>query len=200
MILGLLQRLARKGGGIGHAHVEAVQGLISAGRTGKALDLPGDIRVYREYGTLVMAQGEGKRSSQRGNRRASRRPGEYSYDVRVPGAVRVVEVGRRLSFAFVGAKEARFDSEKRVYMDYDRIALPVVVRNVRPGDRIQPLGMKGHKKIKSLFIDEKIARGERKSLPIVADKKSVLWVPGLRLSERVRIRAGTETVLKIEIN
>jgi tRNA(Ile)-lysidine synthase len=60
--------------------------------------------------------------------------------------------------------------------------------------------MKGHKKIKSLFIDEKIARGERKSLPIVADKKSVLWVPGLRLSERVRIRAGTETVLKIEIN
>jgi tRNA(Ile)-lysidine synthase len=200
MILGLLQRLAWKGEGIGHAHVEAVQGLITAGRTGKTLDLPGDIRVYREYGTLVMAQDEGTRSSPRRNRRAYRLPGEYSYDVRVPGTIQVAEAGRRLSFDFAGAKEARFDSEMRVYMDYDRIALPVVVRNVRPGDRIQPLGMKGHKKIKSLFIDEKIASGERNRLPVVADKKSVLWVPGLRLSERVRIRAGTETVLKIEIN
>jgi tRNA(Ile)-lysidine synthase len=75
-----------------------------------------------------------------------------------------------------------------------------VVRNVRPGDRIQPLGMKGRKKVKSLFIDEKIARDERDRLPVVADRKSVLWVPGLRMSERVRIRPGTETVLKIEIN
>jgi tRNA(Ile)-lysidine synthase len=200
VILGLLQRLARKGAEIGHVHVEAVQGLITAGRTGKALDLPGEIRVCREYGMLVMARGRRTGSSPRKNGRASRPQGDYSYDVRVPGAVGVAEAGRRLSFDFVGAGDARFDCGKRVYMDYDRIVLPVVVRNVRTGDRIQPLGMKGHKKVKSLFIDEKIARDERDRLPVVADRKSVLWVPGLRMSERVRIRPGTETVLKIEIN
>jgi tRNA(Ile)-lysidine synthase len=203
LILRLLQLLARTEKGFGYTHVQAVQGLLSEGRTGRTLDLPGGVRVHREYGNLVMASGNGgmKESSQvRKGRRGSRLAEEFSYEIRVPGAIRVAELGLRLTFDLVGKDEARFGSEEMAFMDYDRIALPVVIRNVRPGDRIQPLGMKGHKKVKTIFIDEKIARGERRRLPIVVDRDSVLWIPGLRLSERVKIRDATKNVLKIEIN
>jgi tRNA(Ile)-lysidine synthase len=35
------------------------------------------------------------------------------------------------------------------------------VRNRRPGDRLSPLGMKGSKKLKDVFIDKKISRNIR---------------------------------------
>jgi tRNA(Ile)-lysidine synthase len=203
LILRLLQRLAGKEKGCGYPHVRAVQALLGEGRTGKVLHLPGGIRVHREYGKLVMAPGDGggkKPDRPREGRRISRIEKEFSYAVRVPGAVKVTELGLLLRFDLVEAAEVRFGSGKRAYLDYERIATPIRVRNVRPGDRIQPLGMRGRKKVNDLFIDEKIARDERGRLPIVVDRDSVLWVPGVRLSDKVKIRDGTRRVLKIEIN
>jgi len=150
-----------------------------------------------------MASGNGgtkKTSQARKDRRGSRIGEEFSYEVRVPGAIKVAELGLTLTFDRVRTNEVRFGSAKRAFVDYDRIAPPVVVRNVRPGDRIQPLGMTGHKKVKTILIDEKIARVERRRLPVVVDRDSVLWIPGVRLSDRVKIRDGTKSVLKIEIN
>lgn len=200
LIRRLLQPLARHGREFGSVHVDAVLGLIATGRTGKSLDLPGGVRVHREYGTLILSSGGRAMSSQRRNLRTSPAAEEFDYEVRVPGTVRVAENGRRFSFDFVGKREIRFDSVRRAHLDYDRIDLPLVVRSIRPGDRMQPLGMKGRKKIKSILIDEKIERNERRGLPVVADRNSVLWIPGVRLSERVKIREETETVLRIEIH
>ena len=35
----------------------------------------------------------------------------------------------------------------------------LTVRNFREGDRIAPLGMSGHRKVKDIFIDHKLAAG-----------------------------------------
>jgi tRNA(Ile)-lysidine synthase len=51
----------------------------------------------------------------------------------------------------------------------------------------------------SKFIDEKIPREQRRAIPVLADGISVLWVPGVRLSERVRVGKGTKRVLSAEI-
>jgi tRNA(Ile)-lysidine synthase len=59
--------------------------------------------------------------------------------------------------------------------------------------------MTGTRKLKSVFIDEKIPRGIRGKIPVVADRLSILWVPGVRLSERVRIGEETQRVLSVEI-
>ncbi len=200
LIRRLLQPLAREGGEFGFAHVDAVLGLIEGGRTGKALDLPGGVRVHRAYDTLILSSGGGAISVERRKLRTAHAAEGFVYEVRVPGTVRVAENGRKLSFDFVEKGEVRFDSARRVHMDYDRIDLPLVVRSIRPGDRMQPLGMRGHKKIKSILIDEKIERNERRSLPVVADRNAVLWIPGVRLSDRVRIDGETKTVLRIEIH
>ncbi len=41
------------------------------------------------------------------------------------------------------------------YFDYDKIKGDLYIRNRRTGDRFVPYGMKGSKKIKDYFIDEK---------------------------------------------
>ena len=61
--------------------------------------------------------------------------------------------------------------------------IPLIVRTRREGDRIKPFGLNGHKKIKELFIDEKIPLQQRKIWPIVTDQSgNILWVPGLKKS------------------
>ena len=76
---------------------------------------------------------------------------------------------------------------------------PLYVRSVREGDRIQPFGMEGTKKLSDIFIDRKIPKGKRKRIPLLADLKSVLWIPGIALSQRVKITDMTEKVVKAEI-
>ncbi len=203
LMLKLLQGLVKEGKGIGYAHVHAVRHLLNEGRTGGGLHLPGGIRVHREYGKLLMTARKERAEHHRRPRKGmqgSRGAEGFSHIVRVPGAVHVPELGLSLHFDLVERGEVRFGSGKRAYMDYDRVARPIRVRNVRPGDRIQPLGMKGRKKVTDLFIDEKVARGERSRLPIVVDRNSVLWVPGVRMSDKVKISDGTKSVLKVEIN
>ena len=102
-------------------------------------------------------------------------------------------------FDFVDRSRLSFARGNRAFLDFEAIVGPLVVRNVRPGDRIQPLGMKGRKKVKALFIDGKIPRTVRRSLPVLADGEEVLWIPGVRLSEKVRIRDETTRVLKVEM-
>lgn len=61
--------------------------------------------------------------------------------------------------------------------------LPICIRTLQEGDRIQLKGMVGSKKIARLFIDEKVPLAYRSTMPIVTDAEgTVLWVPGIRKS------------------
>src|SRR5271157_3843160 len=111
----------------------------------------------------------------------------------------MAELGRTMIFEFAkGPIDMRSKARDAVFIDYDRISLPLVIRTVRPGDRIQPLGMRGMKKIKAVLIDEKIPRRHRKEIPLLLDQEAVLWIAGLRLSERVKITERTRQILKVE--
>jgi tRNA(Ile)-lysidine synthase len=83
-------------------------------------------------------------------------------------------------------------------MDYACIVPPLVVRRPQPGDRIQPLGMTGMKKLKRHFIDRKIPVQLRAQIPLLVDGHSVIWIIGQMLSERVKLSDKTTKVLKIE--
>jgi tRNA(Ile)-lysidine synthase len=61
------------------------------------------------------------------------------------------------------------------------------VRNRRPGDRFQPLGMDQPKKLKDLLIDRKIAVEIRDRLPLLLWNGEIVWVAGVEISERFRI-------------
>lgn len=52
-----------------------------------------------------------------------------------------------------------------------------VVRGRRPGDRIQPRGMAGHKKLQDYYVDRKVPHRDRDAAPVVAIGGDVLWTP-----------------------
>ncbi len=82
-------------------------------------------------------------------------------------------------------------------VDRDALGEDVRVRGWRPGDRIRPLGMQGSKSLQDLFTDRAVPRSGRKALPVVLAGEEVVWVAGVALSDRFRIRPETASALKI---
>ena len=85
-----------------------------------------------------------------------------------------------------------------IYLDQNRIAEKLSVRTRQAGDRIQPLGMQeGSIKISDLMVNEKIPQQARDRWPILLDGDEIIWVPGLRLAEAVRVSEKTERVIQL---
>lgn len=83
--------------------------------------------------------------------------------------------------------------------DLDAAGDHLSLRVREAGDRFCPLGLAGHQtKLGEFFINEKVDRALRARWPLVVGPRGIVWVPGLRLDERVRVHAGTQRVLWLE--
>ena len=56
----------------------------------------------------------------------------------------------------------------------------LTIRSRKEGDKITPIGMLGEKKLKDVFINEKIAKEKRDSIPIVVYNDEIIWIAGIR--------------------
>ena len=57
----------------------------------------------------------------------------------------------------------------------------------------------GRKKMKDLFIDEKVHRAEREMFPLITAGEEILWAVGLRVSAKHLPDENTEKYLYIRI-
>ncbi len=87
---------------------------------------------------------------------------------------------------------------RKVFLDWDKLAGPLSVRSIRPGDRFRPLGMRGRKKIGDYLTDRKVPREYRDEIPVVCDREGIVWLMGYELADRVKIDDKTRKVLTIE--
>ena len=83
------------------------------------------------------------------------------------------------------------------FFDLDCLELPLKVRRKKIGDRLVTFGAGNRKKIKDVFIDNKIPRVLRDIQPIVYDKKGVILIPGIKRSNRAPVLKKTERILEI---
>jgi len=83
--------------------------------------------------------------------------------------------------------------------DFDKITLPLVLRNRRNGDKFRPINGSGTKKLKNIFIDNKIPKGFRDSIPIVEDKSHICWIVGHRIGENFKIDPNTKKILQLQV-
>ncbi len=84
-------------------------------------------------------------------------------------------------------------------LDQQTLQFPLKMRNFRPGDRFQPLGVKGTQKLKEFFIDHKIPKFERPRIPLLTSGEVIAWVVGYRIDERVKVTEKTQKVLKVKV-
>jgi len=196
----LLEGMAPWRNGIGYRHVEAVQALTRRhGGRCVSLDLPFRIRVECEKGTLRIKQEADRRVRKKNQERKT--PLRFEYPVKVPATIDLHEIDRTIRLEWIerpliGEMKNRPET---AFMDYECMTLPLVLRNMRPGDRVEPLGTGGTKKLKDFFIDRKIAACRRSEIPLLVDAGKIVWIAGERISEGVRVTGNTKKVLKAEI-
>lgn len=81
--------------------------------------------------------------------------------------------------------------------DYDKIEKSIFCRTRRAGDVIRLKA--GRKKIKDVFIDEKIPKEERDRFPMIGTEQEILWIPGVRRSVVGLVDETTKRFLYIQI-
>jgi tRNA(Ile)-lysidine synthase len=179
-------------------HLEAVCRLAATDNPVGSLDLPG-LNVHKGAGRLEFSPGP------------RRTPGSGgSWPVReldVPGFVVLPEAGVAIEARAMDASEAldasrAHEAERavRVVIQRGPDASRLLVRNRRPGDRFHPLGAPGRRKLQDVFVDRKVPRLERDTVPIVTDSHGeIVWVAGVALAERCRIRLPGNDMLLLEL-
>ena len=73
------------------------------------------------------------------------------------------------------------------------------MRGWQPGDRFQPVGMVGERKLQDFFVDAKVPRDERRRIPLVWGPRHLLWIAGHRIDERARLTETTQRVLALRL-
>ena len=134
-------------------------------------------------------------------KRGDRRPDVegFALSLAVPGSVAdpwgAWEVAAEGPVAPTAALEVA-NRGTEVAVDADRLSHKLNVRSRRPGDRLQPLGMTGRKKVQDVLVDRKVPRDERDRVPIVTDETGrIVWVAGHVLDDGFRVTPRTTTVV-----
>jgi len=90
------------------------------------------------------------------------------------------------------------DQSKNVAcLDADKISFPLTLRHWNEGDVFFPLGMNQQKKMSDFFIDIKVDRFTKQKIWILESSGQIIWIPGYRIDDRVKITSKTKNVLKI---
>lgn len=122
----------------------------------------------------------------------------YKDDINAPVTI---DFGNGEFVFSVFEKEQSEDFPRKNYtkwLDYDKISNALSVRYRKEGDRLQTVLGSDSIPLRRFFINEKIPREDRDSVPLLCDGSEVLWVVGLRLSERAKITESTKKVLAVE--
>ena len=86
------------------------------------------------------------------------------------------------------------------WLDYDMIKDVPVLRGRRDGDAftINPEG--GTKLLSDYYIEERVPRELRDAKPVVAAGSEILWIPGMRGTERYYVTEETRRVLILSVS
>lgn len=152
-------------------HIDQFLNFLKEAKPSGSLDFPNGLIIIKSYEQCILSFHQTPDLQ------------HYEYYLPIPG---IVTVKKGKIFGEVINALPKFPPQKNVVIfDLEKISLPLSVRNRQKGDFISQQGMKGTKKLKSLFIDEKIDRSARGEWPIVVDGNGeILWVPNLRRSNK----------------
>ena len=167
-------------------HVLDIVDKVASGASGAVIDLPRSSVAEREYDDIIIRCTEPE---------GGQMP---PTPLEVPGVVRL-PWGSSIEAGFVDAGDVTLDGDPTVEYVRADLSLPLEVRTPQPGDRFRPLGSAYQRKLKDLFIDMKLPRRERRRVPLVLENGHIVWVAGLRLDDRYKLRSTDEKAIKLRL-
>lgn len=164
-------------------HMEQFLALTKPGPPHRQLDFPRGLRVIRSYDQVILTY------EKKGGRNHT-----YTHALQVPDTT---EIPKGQIVAEIKNEQPEEDSG--FFCDADLVCYPLTVRTRKAGDRLSLRGMDGSKKVKTIFIEEKIARACRETWPIIVDAQDeLLWLPGLRKADYAKTTSATMRFLTLQ--
>lgn len=164
---------------------------LAKNNSGKAIDLPNKIYAENIYGDIYIKE----------------RININNIDVKQEIVVNKNEInGKKIFFNNENIEFSLLKNDSNLdlnqnnlikYFDFDKINDSISLRKRKNGDKIIPLGMKGSKKIKDLFIDMKVPKEERDCIPLLCFDENISWIVGIRVSEEYKITNKTKNILRV---
>ncbi|UCF86848.1 MAG: tRNA lysidine(34) synthetase TilS [Nitrospiraceae bacterium] len=171
--------------GIELTHVDGVIHLIKDNRSGDMINLPKEIRAVKSYSTLLLTK--------------EVFPGLQTQYIDVPGETLIGEKGLTI-ISQLSDKAVEITNRDAAVFDFERLVLPLQLRKRREGDFFYPAGFGRRKKLQDFFVDEKVPREERDSVPIIVSGEDIIWVAGYRADDRFKVTDRTEKCLRLIIS
>ena len=170
---------------------------LTRGGSGRTACLPRGVRALREYEKVILYRPAPASLAAAGSSSAPELSAPAAGSLQYPfaegefpfaGAVlRVRRAGREEAESVLrAAGKGRF---RPLVLDAARLPDGCVLRTRREGDRFQKFGG-GSKKLKDFFIDRKLPRPLRASLPLLACGGEVFAVCGVEIAEKVRLTSA----------
>jgi len=172
---------------ISFVHIDDI--IDQLGKKRAEIDLPGIYAIVNK-GMLSISRQRPQKS----------KPAQFMRKLEIPGEIRDESGGLIIEADIMDSvplSELHAKNPYQAFLDYDKIAKPLIVRNRREGDAFSPLGLKGSKKLQDIFVDEKIDIDERDRIPVVEDGSKIVWVVGYRMAEEAKVTPKTKKVVKL---
>ncbi|HLO10645.1 MAG TPA: tRNA lysidine(34) synthetase TilS [Pseudoneobacillus sp.] len=149
-------------------HIDLIMKLMRSPHPSGRLDYPLGLQIIRSYQLCDFLFNQKEKTP-------------YYFELENHGSI---ELPNGYTFSLEYVESSRVNKEANTcLLDPLKTKLPIIIRTRRNGDRIHPKGMSGTKKIKDIFMDEKIPQEFREDWPIVTDSTgSILWIPQLKKS------------------
>ena len=201
IVMATLQRLAGRRP-IHFDHVERVLALAESAEEGRAVSLPGQDAV--RTGTVIVLRRSFAGSRSRATRESAAGGNSFAVSLSIPGEVELEGPG--LAIAAEALREpagapARWRGRgTEVGVSTAAVELPLAVRSRRPGDRFRPLGAPGVRKLQDFFVDRKVGREARDTVPLVVDGRDrIVWVVGQSVAEDFRVTDPAQGVILLKV-
>lgn len=159
-------------------HLEAASNMILDGNTSANIDFPKGYGIRISYETVEIYK-----------------KNEDSFQDH--------ELNRRLEAKLVKGTDNYMVNQNLKAFDYEEVkksGCEPILRYRKSGDWIRPSGMVGTKKIQDFFVDAKIKKEERNTIPLVCLGSEVIWIIGHRVSENYKVKEKTQDILLLEYN
>jgi tRNA(Ile)-lysidine synthase len=164
-------------------HIEQIRSLLGRGKSGRRIEIPGNVTVWREFDRLAF-------------RSSSAMAAEFSYELQIPGSVHVSELRQTFRAEIVDAEKI-VTEDGRVFVDGTKIGPYVKIRNWKPGDFYKPVGLPAGK-LKKLFHRARIPRSQRSRWPVVINDSTIVWVASFPVSREFAPCGRSQKVVALE--
>lgn len=189
--------IASNGGELSCKHVEQVIHLAQIGASGQQTELPGGVRVRKEFEALVFAS-----AGKYNKRDVKSSQADYAYDVELPirhtTVVTIPEISRTFYLKVIDwSQRERETTFEGVVLDAERLRSPLILRNWKPGDAYCPSGRCHLHKVARMLIARRINATHRASWPILTSAGRIAWADRMPAAREFSASEATRTGLWI---